>query len=102
MSNVALRLLFSLYVCTCLVVLPACRRHARSGQDPTETFDAYAELPGLQATHDPQLQAEYARLVAERATPQLLDEDAGANVEDPVDLAEVLSGQPTAESRDGS
>ena len=77
MSRAFFRRVMAVLICAQLAMPSGCHRNARSQKDPAEAFDGYADLPGLQATHHHQLKAEYAMLVAERATPKLLDQDAG-------------------------
>ena len=79
-------------LCFALVACGGCKRAAVKPRDESATFEAYADLPGLQATHYAPLQAEYALLVAERATPRLLDEDATKAVNaSGADLQHVLN-----------
>ncbi len=54
-----------------MILMGTCTGCARREQKTAEVD--LATLPYLQQTHDPELQAELARLLAEQATPQLLE-----------------------------
>lgn len=62
----------SLRIC-CLLIVPlscgvACNKEEQSIKTPPDVA-MYATLPGLSSTHNAELQAELARLIAEDATP---------------------------------
>lgn len=85
---------FALLVTSFLLGATGCPRSTERVDEQAKTFASYAELPGLQATHSTPLKTEYAMLVAERATPAMLDEDADKQVDDEaVDLRLVLEEQ---------
>jgi len=79
------------YVLVVLEVLvgAGCRRSTSEEASRRQIAEAFGRLPGLNAAPDPQLRAELARIVEEKATPELL-----ARSEIPADqnAAEVLSG----------
>ena len=80
--------------CLALCFVAGCERNTQETDGQEATFAGYADLPGLQASHDPNLKREYALLVAQRATPKMLDEDAAQQVlDDAVDLRLVLDEQ---------
>ena len=90
------------WIVVCLLLgVAGCRRSVESAHDQSAMFASYAELPALRATHDPALKAEYALLVAERATPELLDEDAARQqASEGLDLRILLSEQFNASALD--
>ena len=49
-----------------------CRRSATEEESRRRIVEAYGSLPGLTETPDPKLRAELARIVEEKATPELL------------------------------
>jgi len=49
-----------------------CRRSATEEESRRRMAEAYGRLPGLTETPDPELRAELARIVEEKATPELL------------------------------
>ncbi len=63
----------------------------KKGTEVGETFEAYADLPGLKASHHPGLQSELALLTSEQATPRQLDEVHATADPASVEVAAVLT-----------
>jgi hypothetical protein len=69
-------LLLAMALCLALPCSTGCRRDRSGSPVDPDTIAAYGKLPGLRESHHPELRAELARLVSERATPALLTREA--------------------------